>query len=407
MKIIYIHQYFKTYTEGGSSRSYYLAKALVDSGLQVEMITSHNQKQYVCKTVSGIRVHYLPVYYDNKLGFAGRTYAFLRFAWQAYRLARKIGDADLCYATSTPLTVGITALLLKWRKNIPFYFEVRDLWPLAPIQMGTIRNRWLQKTLFALERKIYGEADTIVALSPGIAEYIENQRLGKEIHVLPNISDCVFFQNEAKNPLLAEKYGVSGKFTVTYFGAVGKANHVQSLLEIARQAQADELSQLTFLVVGQGNEWTGVQQLARQYGLKNLRLIPHLDKYQLREVLNVTDAVYVSFARKKVLETSSPNKFFDALAAGKLCITNTGGWIAELVETENCGFYADPEQPGEFLRRLAPYLSNPAALAQARQNARKLAETRFSRVWLTGTFARLLQGKTVAPTACEAASVEI
>ena len=407
MKVIYIHQYFKTYTEGGSSRSYYLAKALVDSGLQVEMITSHNQKQYLCKTVSGIRVHYLPVYYDNKLGFAGRIYAFLRFAWQAYRLAEKIEHTSLCYATSTPLTVGIVALLLKWRKNIPFYFEVRDLWPLAPIQMGTIRNRGLQRLLFGLERRIYRQADKIVALSPGIAQHIENQVPGKEIHLLPNISDCGFFQNEAKNPSLAEKYGVSGKFTVTYFGAVGQVNHVRSLVEIAREAQARNFSQLVFLVVGQGNEWTGLQRLAGEYGLKNLRLISHLDKYQLREVLNVTDAVYVSFARKKVLETSSPNKFFDALAAGKLCVTNTGGWLAELVETEICGFYADPRQPGEFLRRINPYLSNPVALAQAQQNARTLAETQFSRVRLTGEFVRLFKGRIAAPTAREAASVEI
>lgn len=407
MKIIYIHQYFKTYAEGGSSRSYYLAKSLADNGLPVEMITSHNQKQYVCKTISGIKVHYLPVYYGNTLGFAGRIRAFVTFAWLAYRLAARIEGASLCYATSTPLTVGITALLLKWRKNIPFYFEVRDLWPLAPIQMGMVRNRWLKRTLFGLERRIYAGADKIIALSPGIARYVESQLPGAQIHLLPNIADCAFFRPEAKKPLLAEKYGVAGKFTVTYFGAVGRVNHVRSLLEIARQAQADNLGQLAFLVVGQGSEWAGLQRLAREYGLQNLQLIPHVDKYQLREILNVTDAVYVSFARRKVLETSSPNKFFDALAAGKPCITNTGGWLAELVETENCGFYADPRQPAEFLRRVAPYLSNPDALAQARHNARQLAETRFSRVLLAGQFVRLFDGQIAAPTACEAAGVEI
>jgi len=36
MNILYIHQYFKTPDEGGSTRSYYLAKGLVDNGYEVE-----------------------------------------------------------------------------------------------------------------------------------------------------------------------------------------------------------------------------------------------------------------------------------------------------------------------------------------------------------------------------------
>jgi hypothetical protein len=64
MKILYIHQYFNTYADGGSSRSYYLSKALTASGHKVEVITSHNRKQYTKSVVEGITVHYLPVYYD-------------------------------------------------------------------------------------------------------------------------------------------------------------------------------------------------------------------------------------------------------------------------------------------------------------------------------------------------------
>ena len=113
MKIIYIHQYFKTYSDGGSSRSYYLAKALTDNGYEVEMITSHNEPFYKKVNIEGITVHYLPVYYDNAYGFIGRVRSFLNFVIKAYRLALSIKNAHLCYATSTPLTVGIIALLLK------------------------------------------------------------------------------------------------------------------------------------------------------------------------------------------------------------------------------------------------------------------------------------------------------
>jgi len=397
VKIIYIHQYFKTFTEGGSSRSYYLAKALVANGFEVEMITSHNSRDYVCAVIDGIRVHYLPVYYDNQLGFLGRIRAFIAFMWQAYRLAARLKNANLCYASSTPLTVGITALLLKKIKGIPYYFEVRDLWPLAPAQLGIIRNRWLKKLLFRAEQTIYQEAATIVALSPGIASYIRERNPGKPVYILPNISDCVFFRKEHKNPQLAHKYQVGGKFVITYFGAIGKVNYLQSLIEIARKAQQDHCHELAFMVVGRGNELRQIQAAAHKYNLKNLQFIPHLSKYQLREVLNVTDAVYVSFAPYPVLETSSPNKFFDALATGKLCITNTRGWIAELVQENECGFYADPQKPDDFLAKVSYYLADPEALEQAQYNARQLAETSFSRHLLINRFLKIFETKVPAP----------
>ncbi|NJO01130.1 MAG: glycosyltransferase family 4 protein [Bacteroidia bacterium] len=153
MKVLYIHQYFKTPEEGGSLRSYYLAKALVSVGLEVEMITAHARKKYIYREIDGIRVHYLPVYYDNSLGFWGRIYAFAKFLVLSYRCARKIRDVSLCYASSTPLTVGLVALGLRARFGLPYFFEVRDLWPEAPIQMGVIRNRLLKNLLCYLEKK--------------------------------------------------------------------------------------------------------------------------------------------------------------------------------------------------------------------------------------------------------------
>ena len=57
-RLIYIHQTFRTPEEGGILRSYYLAKGLVDKGFEVEMVTSHEQPNYLYKEIDGIGVHY-------------------------------------------------------------------------------------------------------------------------------------------------------------------------------------------------------------------------------------------------------------------------------------------------------------------------------------------------------------
>jgi len=154
MKVLYIHQYFRTPEEGGAIRSYYLAKGMVDNGIKVELITSHNKPFAEVKYIEGIKVHYLPVFYDNNLGFIKRIFSFYKFMRLVAKKARSIKNIDICYATSTPLTIGVSALKIKKELKIPYYFEVRDLWPEAPVQMGIIKNRFIKSYLERLEKKV-------------------------------------------------------------------------------------------------------------------------------------------------------------------------------------------------------------------------------------------------------------
>ena len=113
MRIFYIHQYFRMPEEGGAVRSYHLAKGLAEAGIQVEVITGGNIKSYDQRWIDGVKVHYLPVEYDQKFGFLKRVWAFLAFVRKAKNLIPKLGRADLLYVTSTPLTTGLIGLWAK------------------------------------------------------------------------------------------------------------------------------------------------------------------------------------------------------------------------------------------------------------------------------------------------------
>ncbi len=391
MKILYLHQYFLTPEQGGAIRSYHLAKALVEAGHEVEMITSHNHKAYHFEVIEGIRVHYLPVYYENNLKYIGRFVSFIKFMYRAYEKSTEIEEVDICYATSTPLTIGIIALWLRKLHRIKFYFEVRDLWPEAPIQMGAIKNYFLKKYLYNLEKRIYKRAEKIIALSPGILEGIKNKVPQKEVHLIPNFSDCVFFHPEEKIIKTEEKFAVKGKFVVSYFGALGKANHLDYLINAAIELSKNKIDHIHFIIAGKGYELHLIKEKVKEYQLRNINFIGFINKESLHEMLNVTDAIYISFANKPILETNSPNKFFDGLAAGKLCITNTRGWMKELIEKNECGFYYDPEQPELFLDKIIPYTNDRNLLKTAQKNARKLAEHDFSKDIMVEKFLQLFK----------------
>ncbi|MFY0591555.1 glycosyltransferase family 4 protein [Roseivirga sp.] len=377
-RILYIHQYFKTPQEGGAIRSYYLSKGLVENGFEVEMITTHNDSIYTVKEIAGVRVHYLPVAYSNEMGFVKRVRSFLKFVRLAKKTATKIKDIDSAYITSTPLTVGLIGLWLKRKYNIPYTFEVRDLWPTAPIQIGAIKGKVFKNWLYRLEKKIYKGADRIVALSPGMRDWIKKVVPEKDVFMIPNMADCEFFKNEIKDPKLIKFYHAERPFVITYLGSIGTTNHLEFLLDIALSTKKLGLK-VDYKIVGQGSQLGRIKNLAYGQKLNNIEFISHQDKEGVRRILNITDATYVSFADLPVLATNSPNKFFDSLASGRLTVVNTSGWTKDLVEKYKCGFYADPKKPEEFVEQLKPFLENRELLDQYKANARTLAESLYSK----------------------------
>ena len=244
--------------------------------------------------------------------------------------------------------------------------------------MGAIRNPWLLRYTRDMELRIYDQAEKIIALSPGIQDNIVKKVSGKKVVLIPNMSDVNFFEPQKKNPDFENVFRTKNKFVVSYFGAIGKVNHLEYLLDSAGASLEMQLP-VKFLIVGDGAEKHRLEKLGHFRNLVNVEFLPFMNKKELRELLNVTDAAYISFANKPILETNSPNKFFDALASGKLVVTNTKGWIRELAEDNQCGFYTDPERPPDFVEKISPFLKDKTKLNRFQQNARKLGEVQFSR----------------------------
>lgn len=378
MKILYVHQYFKTPQEGGAIRSYYLGRGLVENGFEVEMITTHNEKDYRLVNVDGIKVHYLPIPYSNAMSMLKRMVSFLAFVRHSRKIIKRINGVDLAYVTSTPLTVGLIGRWMKKKLGIPYIFEVRDLWPIAPIEVGAIKGRLLKKWLFRQEKKIYQSAERIVALSPGMSDWIKKVVPEKKVYIIPNMADCQFFTKEIKNPKLVEFYHANEPFVITYFGSIGTTNHLEFFLDIAEKSLEKGLD-VNFKIVGDGGRLSDIKLSAYLRKLSNVDFIRHQNKGGVRDILNISDATYVCFADLPVLATNSPNKLFDSLASGKLTIVNTPGWTKDLVEKYKCGFYTDPNDPENFLAQIKPFLKDRALLDTYKNNARQIAERHYSK----------------------------
>jgi glycosyltransferase involved in cell wall biosynthesis len=237
-----------------------------------------------------------------------------------------------------------------------------------------------------LEKRIYKNAASIVALSQSIKESIEVKTPATKIDVVPNFADCDFFRQESKDQAVEAKFSVRGKFVVSYMGAIGVANGLDYFIECANNARRGNLP-IHFILCGEGAMLERLKSSVQKLKLENISITGFVDRKTIKEIMNVTDAAFVCYKSVPILETGCPNKYFDGLAAGKLIIANFGGWIKTEIDQSGCGIVVDAQQPTDFIKKITPFVNDPKKLEQYQTAARKLAEAKYHRQKLSSQFA--------------------
>ena len=397
VRINYLHQYFNTSEMTGGTRSYEMAKQLVVKGHQVNMITSWREddgRRDWFKTVEdGIRVYWLPVPYSNNMNFKKRIRSFLHFAVGAAHKTASL-NADVIFATSTPLTVALPGVYAAKYQKIPMVFEVRDLWPEVPIAVGALRNFILRYAAIQLERFAYRRSERIVALSPGMKKGVMKTGFPAEkIAVIPNISNLEFYDPRYSNnhAFRAEHPEIGNGPLIVYAGSLGKINDVAYLAHIAAASRKLAFS-LQFAVIGRGIEEKTIREVAKNLGVlgKNFHMFSSVPKQKMPEILAAADVALSLVLDLKALWANSANKFFDALASGKPIAINYGGWQAALINETGAGIVIPPNEPEAAAELLSTFVADEKRIAKAGRAARKLAEERFSREQLSDQLEKIL-----------------
>jgi glycosyltransferase involved in cell wall biosynthesis len=394
MHILYLHQYFATRKGTTGTRSYEFARHLVRKGHRVTMITSGlaNQefptargKQYAESECEGIRVVAIAAAYNDPqvgTGMNGwqRMLKFYQFAWLAVRVGKKLPRPDVVFATHTPLPIGLAGLALGRHFEVPFVFEVRDLWPEALVNVGALKDPvaiwWLRR----MAARIYAGARRIVALSPGTKEGIVRTGVPAEkVTVIPNGCDLDLFRPDVDGSAARERLRLGEKFAALYFGAMGLANGLEYAIEAARILAERGNSNIVLVLHGSGGKRPDLEKMAREYRLTNLVFSgPAPGKEHMARIVAGCQACLTIYRATRE-HTWSPNKMFDALAAGKPVLINVPGWLGETIENNQCGRCLDPNRPQALADALEDLAADPELCRRMGQNARALAEHEFAR----------------------------
>lgn len=402
MRVAYFHQYFSTPSGASGTRSYEMAMRLVARGHQVLMICGSAApgatglsgsfvRGFRRGMVGGIEVLEFDLPYSNSDSFVRRTVTFVRFALRSVQVALT-EPFDVLFATTTPLTAGIPGICARWLRGKPFVFEVRDVWPELPKAMGVIRNPLVLGAITVLEWASYRSAQRLVGLAPGIVDAIARHGVDRSrVALIPNGCDLCMFGAE-----LApwRPHGVEWTDTMAVFaGAHGIANGLDAVLDAATELRRRGREDIKIVLIGDGKLKPALQRRAAQEGLTGVVFHEPVSKVRLAGLLAGADlGLQILQDVPAFYYGTSPNKFFDYIAAGLPVLVNYPGWLAELVQERDCGYAVPASDSKAFADALIDASDHRERLNLQGRHARALAEARFDRRVLADRLVDWLEG---------------
>ena len=403
MNVLYFHQHFSTPNGSSGIRSYAMAQALIKNGHQVTMVCGSfgagetGLAQLFIKgmrrgTVDGIDIIEFELPYSNSMSFLQRVKVFLSFAFKSIKVALT-EKYDVVFATTTPLTAGIPGITAKLLRRKSFVFEVRDLWPELPKAMGVIKNPIILSLMSALEWASYRSADRLIGLSPGIVQGITKRGVVSEkIALIPNGCDLNIFsgEHEAWRPEQVAESDLMAIFTGTH----GLANGLDAVIAVATELKKRQRDDIKLVLVGDGMKKKNLQLQAQKLELNNVIFHDPVNKEKLAGLMESADLGLQILANIPAFYYgTSPNKFFDYIAAGLPVLNNYPGWLAEMIEEKECGFAVPPESPERFADALERAADHREELKNMGVRAQELAREEFDRVKLSQRFSEWVAKK--------------
>lgn len=355
----------------GGSRHFDLGRQLLRHGYQVTIFASgfdHGTKTYPkmnpaerlkIEENSGVRFVWVrtPTYRGNDWR---RIWNMVSYAIGVLSIAGRFARPDVIVGSSMHPFAVLAAWRLSRRFRVPFVFEVRDLWPQTPIDMGSMKATSIPaRLLYGWERMMYAAAARVITLLPDAGQYIAGRGMDASKMVwIPNGVDLERFRDvvaldpssDAARALARNR----GKFKVLYAGAHGPTNGLELIVETARVLSG--IDDVQFLLVGGGSAKPALMQSATRYGLNNISFVDPVPKSSIPALLKEADLLLFCLRPLSVYRYGiSLNKSYDYLASGKPVLMVGDAASNSVVSEAGAGIqvpWGDPEECARAILRL-------------------------------------------------------
>ena len=310
---------------------------------------------------------------------------------------------DVVIGSSPQLLVALSAWWIAFSRQLPFVFEVRDLWPesLTAVGVGS-EDSLLHHSLAAIAGFLYERADRIVVVTPAFKDHlIQRWRVPPEkIEIVENGVETDMFSPSPPeaSAALRRELGADSKFLVCYVGTMGMAHGLDTLLDAAATLQREKPDVL-FLLIGEGAEKQRIQSLAQSQSLANVRILDQQPRDKIPAFISASDACLVLLKKTDIFKTVIPTKMLEFMSCARPVILGVDGQARQIIDEAGAGLVIEPENAvalAQAIRRLEQDPANGRALGQ---KGRKYILQRFSRASTAEKYIEVLEALIGNPAA--------
>jgi colanic acid biosynthesis glycosyl transferase WcaI len=388
VKFLILSQYFAPEIGASQVRLAYLCRELAAAGHHVEIVTGmpHHHADRIFPEYrgqflfdgewEGLKIHRTWLYASSGSNLK-RLMSYATFAVTCLLGLARSEKPDYIFVDSPPIFLGVPGWIAAQLWKVPLIFNVADLWPDSVRDLGVMRDGFLMKIAFRLERWIYKHSTVVTAVTEGIREslLISKGIPPEKVLFLPNGVDTRLFRPIAPDETLKKKLGLAGKKVILYAGNHGYAGAVEQIL-YAAQALRHETS-LHFLFVGEGPEKPKLMELAARLGLNNVTFHNEVPLSEVPAYVGISDMGVVTLRKSQVMAGARPAKAFVMMAGGKPIVMAAEGEAARLIQTAGAGIVVPPENHELLANAIQTLLQHPEIASQMGASGRKFVVSNF------------------------------
>lgn len=281
----------------------------------------------------------------------------------------------------SPITVGIPAIVGKFKFKAPIFFWVQDLWPESLTAAGGVKNRVILGLFSRLTKIIYFHSFKILVQSKAFIPYILKQGVSSEkLIYYPNSTES-FYKKNPVNPEFSSLF--PDGFKLVFAGNLGEAQSFETIIGAIDLLVREGLN-VHLIILGNGRLRDHIHNKVLELGLSNnIHLWGFFESNKMPKFFSCADALLVALKKDLIFSLTIPSKIQSYLACGKPIIASLDGEGARIIEDAKAGFTSNSEDViglKDAIKKM--YLLSPNQQLELGENGRNYFEKEFEREML-------------------------
>ncbi len=330
-EILLITNYFPPEKGAAANRMFSIAEGLGKAGFGVEVIcpmpnypSGRIFKEYKGKVVYSEKTSFgkitrLWIWPSNSSNKFIRLLSMVSFAFSLVLFFIFTKTPKKVFIQYSPVFVGFTAVCLGRLFSKKIVLNVSDLWPLAGLEMGILKEGMYYSLLLKMEGFCYRNSDLVVGQSEEIIEHVLSFDKDRSSFLYRNIPNFEL-------PTIKHRES-SEEIRIVYAGLLGVA---QGIFEICQRITLP--ANVSLHIYGAGPETEKIQTLGKQ----KIHFYGELDREDLHRELQDYDIAFIPLI--KGIYGSVPSKIFEYTRLGLPVLYFAGGEGGDIVEQESLGW---------------------------------------------------------------------